>query len=45
LGCGRGAVTLRMANIVGAEGEVVGIDLDQSILGWPNGKRRIQICR
>lgn len=32
LGCGGGAVTLKMAAIVGAEGEVVGADLDQSIL-------------
>ncbi len=32
LGCGGGAVTLRMAALVGAEGEVVGIDLDPSIL-------------
>lgn len=32
LGCGGGAVTVRMAALVGAEGEVVGIDLDQSIL-------------
>jgi ubiquinone/menaquinone biosynthesis C-methylase UbiE len=31
LGCG-GDATLRMAALVGAEGEVVGIDLDQSIL-------------
>ena len=31
-GCGGGSVTLRMAALVGAEGEVVGIDLDQSIL-------------
>jgi SAM-dependent methyltransferase len=32
LGCGGGDATLRMAALVGAEGEVVGIDLDQSIL-------------
>ncbi len=32
LGCGGGAVTLKMAALVGAEGEVVGIDLDPSIL-------------
>jgi ubiquinone/menaquinone biosynthesis C-methylase UbiE len=31
-GCGSGDVTLRMAALVGAEGEVVGIDLDPSIL-------------
>ena len=31
-GCGGGEVTLRMAALVGAEGEVVGIDLDPSIL-------------
>src|SRR5918999_1160098 len=32
LGCGGGAVTLKMAALVGEEGEVVGIDLDPSIL-------------
>jgi len=32
LGCGGGAVTLKIAALVGAEGEVVGIDLDSSIL-------------
>ena len=32
LGCGGGAVTLKIAALVGAEGEVVGIDLDPSIL-------------
>ena len=32
LGCGGGAVTLRIGALVGAEGEVVGIDLDPSIL-------------
>ncbi len=32
VGCGSGDVTLRMAALVGAEGEVVGIDLDPSIL-------------
>jgi ubiquinone/menaquinone biosynthesis C-methylase UbiE len=32
LGCGGGAVTLKMASLLGAEGEVVGIDLDPSIL-------------
>jgi ubiquinone/menaquinone biosynthesis C-methylase UbiE len=32
LGCGGGAVTLKMAALVGSEGEVVGIDLDPSIL-------------
>ncbi len=31
-GCGGGEVTRRMAALVGAEGEVVGIDLDPSIL-------------
>ena len=31
-GCGSGDVTLRMATLVEAEGEVVGIDLDPSIL-------------
>ena len=31
-GCGGGEVTLRMAALVGAEGEVVGIDLDPSML-------------
>jgi ubiquinone/menaquinone biosynthesis C-methylase UbiE len=31
-GCGSGEVTRRMATLVGAEGEVVGIDLDPSIL-------------
>ncbi len=31
-GCGGGEVTLRMAALVGAEGEVVGIDIDPSIL-------------
>ncbi len=32
LGCGGGAVALKMATLVGTEGEVVGIDLDPSIL-------------
>ena len=32
MGCGGGDVTLRMRTLVGAVGEVVGIDLDQSIL-------------
>ena len=32
LGCGGGDATLRMAALVGTEGEVVGIDLDPSIL-------------
>ena len=32
LGCGGGGATLRMADLVGAEGEVVGVDLDPSIL-------------
>jgi ubiquinone/menaquinone biosynthesis C-methylase UbiE len=32
LGCGGGAVTLKIAALVGAEGEVVGIDLAPSIL-------------
>ena len=32
LGCGSGDVTLKMAALVGAEGHVVGIDRDQSIL-------------
>src|SRR5215217_234042 len=32
VGCGSGDVTLRMAALVGAEGHVVGIDRDQSIL-------------
>jgi ubiquinone/menaquinone biosynthesis C-methylase UbiE len=32
LGWGGGGTTLRMAALVGAEGEVVGIDLDQSIV-------------
>ena len=32
LGCGGGAVTLKIAALVGAEGEVVRIDLDSSIL-------------
>ena len=32
LGCGGGAVTLRLAALVRPEGEVVGIDLDPSIL-------------
>ncbi len=32
LGCGGGAVTLKMAALVGLKGEVVGIDLDPSIL-------------
>jgi ubiquinone/menaquinone biosynthesis C-methylase UbiE len=32
LGCGGGGVTLKMAALVGPEGEVVGVDLDQSIL-------------
>lgn len=32
LGCGGGAVTLKMAALVGSEGEVVSIDLDPSIL-------------
>jgi ubiquinone/menaquinone biosynthesis C-methylase UbiE len=32
LGCGGGAVTLKMAALVGSAGEVVGIDLDPSIL-------------
>lgn len=32
VGCGSGAVTLKMAALVGAEGHVVGIDRDESIL-------------
>jgi SAM-dependent methyltransferase len=32
IGCGGGAVTLRMAALVGPEGEVVGTDLDPSVL-------------
>src|SRR5919107_3668172 len=32
VGCGGGDVTLRMAALVGAEGHVVGVDRDQSIL-------------
>jgi len=32
LGCGGGDATLRMADLVGAEGDLVGIDLDRSIL-------------
>jgi 2-polyprenyl-3-methyl-5-hydroxy-6-metoxy-1,4-benzoquinol methylase len=32
VGCGGGDVTLKMAALVGAEGHVVGIDRDQSIL-------------
>ena len=32
VGCGGGKVTMRLAALVGAEGEVVGIDLDPSIL-------------
>jgi SAM-dependent methyltransferase len=32
VGCGSGDVTLKMAAIVGAEGNVVGVDRDQSIL-------------
>src|SRR5918994_7825423 len=32
VGCGSGDVTLKMAALVGAEGSVVGIDRDQSIL-------------
>jgi cyclopropane fatty-acyl-phospholipid synthase-like methyltransferase len=32
IGCGGGAVTLRMATLVGAEGEVVGTDFDPSVL-------------
>jgi SAM-dependent methyltransferase len=32
VGCGGGDVTLKMASLVGAEGHVVGVDCDQSIL-------------
>jgi ubiquinone/menaquinone biosynthesis C-methylase UbiE len=32
VGCGSGDATLKMAALVGADGEVVGIDLDRSIL-------------
>jgi ubiquinone/menaquinone biosynthesis C-methylase UbiE len=32
VGCGSGDVTLKMAALVGAEGSVVGVDRDQSIL-------------
>ncbi|HEY6714452.1 MAG TPA: methyltransferase domain-containing protein [Rubrobacter sp.] len=32
VGCGSGDVTLKMAALVGAEGNVVGVDRDQSIL-------------
>ena len=32
LGCGGGAVTQRLAALVGPEGEIVGVDLDPSIL-------------
>ena len=32
VGCGSGDVTLKMAAFVGAEGNVVGVDRDQSIL-------------
>jgi ubiquinone/menaquinone biosynthesis C-methylase UbiE len=32
VGCGSGDVTLKMAALVGAEGDVVGVDRDQSIL-------------
>ena len=32
VGCGSGDVTLKMAAMVGAEGHVVGVDRDQSIL-------------
>ena len=32
VGCGGGAVTLKMAALVGAEGKVVGVDRDESIL-------------
>src|SRR5215218_956901 len=32
VGCGGGDVTLKMAALVGAEGHVVGVDRDQSIL-------------
>ena len=32
VGCGSGDVTLKMATLVGAEGSVVGVDRDQSIL-------------
>jgi SAM-dependent methyltransferase len=32
MGCGGGDVTLKMATLVGAEGHVVGVDRDQSVL-------------
>jgi ubiquinone/menaquinone biosynthesis C-methylase UbiE len=32
VGCGSGDVTLKMAALVGAEGNVVGVDRDQAIL-------------
>jgi SAM-dependent methyltransferase len=32
MGCGGGDVTLKMAALVGAEGQVVGVDRDQSVL-------------
>ena len=32
VGCGSGDVTLKMATLVGVEGNVVGVDRDQSIL-------------
>ena len=38
LGCGSGDATLKMAALVGAEGEVVGIDLDRSILRLARGE-------
>ena len=45
LGCGGGAVTRKLAALVGAEGEVVGADLDQSILRLTQREAKIRTCR
>jgi SAM-dependent methyltransferase len=46
VGCGGGDVTLKMASLVGAEGHVVGVDCDQSILNLARqeaGKRGLPV--
>ena len=45
VGCGGGDVTLKMAALVGAEGRVVGVDRDQTILHLARREAENRACR
>jgi 2-polyprenyl-3-methyl-5-hydroxy-6-metoxy-1,4-benzoquinol methylase len=45
MGCGGGDVTLKMAAIVGVEGNVVGVDRDRAILRLASRRPSGEACR